>query len=57
MADKIQKYEGKDMAVYFEGDRCIHAARCVSGLPNVFKAISLGHGLSQMLLMLMNSPH
>ena len=38
MADKIQKYEGKDMAVYFEGDRCIHAARCVSGLPNVFKA-------------------
>lgn len=38
MADKIQKYEGKNIVVYFEGDRCIHAARCVSGLPNVFKA-------------------
>ncbi len=38
MADKIQKYEGKNIVVYFEGRRCIHAARCVSGLPNVFKA-------------------
>lgn len=38
MADKIQKYEGKNIVVYFEGSRCIHAARCVSGLPNVFKA-------------------
>lgn len=38
MADKIQKYEGKNIVVYFEGARCIHAARCVSGLPNVFKA-------------------
>lgn len=38
MANKIQKYEGKNIVVYFEGSRCIHAARCVSGLPNVFKA-------------------
>ena len=38
MTDKIQKYEGKNIVVYFEGSRCIHAARCVSGLPNVFKA-------------------
>ncbi len=37
MAGKIQKYEGKNIVVYFEGSRCIHAARCVSGLPNVFK--------------------
>ena len=38
MTDKIQKYEGENIIVYFEGSRCIHAARCVSGLPNVFKA-------------------
>ena len=38
MAEKIQKYEGENIVVYFEGSRCIHAARCVSGLPNVFKA-------------------
>ena len=38
MADKVQKYEGENIVVYFEGGRCIHAARCVSGLPKVFKA-------------------
>jgi len=38
MTSKIQKYEGKNIVVYFEGARCIHAARCVSGLPSVFKA-------------------
>jgi CDGSH-type Zn-finger protein/uncharacterized Fe-S cluster protein YjdI len=38
MSKKIQKYEGKNITIFFEGSRCIHAARCVSGLPNVFKA-------------------
>ncbi len=38
MSSKTQKYEGKNITVYFEGARCIHAARCVSGLPAVFKA-------------------
>lgn len=38
MADKIQKYEGENIIVYFEGARCVHAARCVTGLPGVFKA-------------------
>ena len=37
MTDKIQKYEGENIIVYFESARCIHAARCVSGLPDVFK--------------------
>lgn len=37
MADQIQKYEGENIIVYFESARCIHAARCVSGLPEVFK--------------------
>jgi len=37
MEKKIQKYEGENIKVYFDGSRCIHAARCVSGLPNVFK--------------------
>ena len=38
MSNKTQKYQGKNLTVTFEGTRCIHAARCVSGLPNVFKA-------------------
>lgn len=29
-------YEGDGITVYFEGRRCIHAGRCVKGLPAVF---------------------
>ena len=30
--------EGKDVTVRFDGKRCIHARRCVTGAPNVFRA-------------------
>ena len=36
MADKFKKYTGKDIDVEFSATRCIHAARCVHGLPEVF---------------------
>ncbi|MEU6660295.1 (4Fe-4S)-binding protein [Streptomyces sp. NPDC046821] len=29
-------YEGKDVTVTFDGERCLHAAECVRGLPPVF---------------------
>lgn len=35
---KPQKYEGKDITVYFDGPRCIHAGHCVRGLPEVFQS-------------------
>ena len=38
MSDKIQKYEGKEITVYFDASRCIHAGKCVHGLPDVFRA-------------------
>lgn len=42
MGDQVQRYEGKDIIVYFEGARCIHSAHCVNGLPAVFKANAPG---------------
>jgi len=38
MSDKIQEYKGKKISVFFESARCIHAGRCVHGLPEVFQA-------------------
>jgi len=38
MSDKAQKYEGKNINVYFDGKRCVHSRKCVLGLPHVFKA-------------------
>ena len=38
MSDKIQKYEGKEITVYFDATRCIHSGKCVHGLPDVFRA-------------------
>ncbi|MDH3271658.1 MAG: (4Fe-4S)-binding protein [Gemmatimonadota bacterium] len=35
---KQRSYESDDITVYFDGSRCIHAARCVHGLPTVFNA-------------------
>ncbi|MFF2509310.1 (4Fe-4S)-binding protein [Streptomyces sp. NPDC058067] len=29
-------YEGKDVTVTFDGERCLHSAECVRGLPRVF---------------------
>ncbi|AUH38913.1 (4Fe-4S)-binding protein [Streptomyces sp. CMB-StM0423] len=38
MSSKTQKksYEGKSITVTFEAGRCLHAAECVHGLPEVF---------------------
>lgn len=36
MKSKIHKYSGAGLTVTFDSARCIHAARCVTGLPNVF---------------------
>jgi len=33
-----QHYEGSRITVYFDASRCIHAGRCVKGLPDVFRA-------------------
>jgi uncharacterized Fe-S cluster protein YjdI/CDGSH-type Zn-finger protein len=38
MADPVKRYPGKRVEVTFDGRRCLHAARCVSGLPDVFDA-------------------
>jgi len=37
-----QKYEGKDITIHFDPDRCIHSGRCVHGLPDVFRANTEG---------------
>ena len=36
MAQKTHKYRGKEIEVTFDAKRCIHAAECVRGLPEVF---------------------
>jgi len=33
---KIRQYEGDGIRVSYDADRCIHAAECVHGLPDVF---------------------
>ena len=38
MARKVRSYEGEGVVIDFEARRCIHAAKCVSGLPGVFDA-------------------
>ncbi|WP_019354021.1 (4Fe-4S)-binding protein [Streptomyces sp. AA1529] len=38
MSGRAEKktYEGKSITVTFEAGRCLHAAECVRGLPEVF---------------------
>ena len=36
MQEKIYKYPGVDVSVSYDLKRCIHAAECVKGLPQVF---------------------
>lgn len=36
MSGKIHEYKGKDITVRYDVKRCIHAAECVRGLPQVF---------------------
>jgi len=36
MKEKIIKYKGEDIDVYFTVDRCTHVAECIRGAPEVF---------------------
>ena len=36
MKEKILTYEGEEITVKYDVNRCIHAANCVNGLPEVF---------------------
>lgn len=36
MSEKIHEYNSPDITVTYDVKRCIHAAECVRGLPNVF---------------------
>jgi CDGSH-type Zn-finger protein/uncharacterized Fe-S cluster protein YjdI len=36
MKSKIHNYTGEELTVTFDSARCIHAGRCVQGLPGVF---------------------
>lgn len=36
MVQKIHRYEGEEGVVIFDAARCLHAAECVHGLPEVF---------------------
>jgi uncharacterized Fe-S cluster protein YjdI/CDGSH-type Zn-finger protein len=38
MADAVKTYHGERVEVTFDARRCLHAARCLSGLPGVFDA-------------------
>jgi CDGSH-type Zn-finger protein/uncharacterized Fe-S cluster protein YjdI len=39
---KIEIVEGKDIAIHYDGKRCIHARFCVLGAPKVFRANTPG---------------
>lgn len=36
MARRIQEYHSDEISVTFDPNRCIHSARCLQGLPEVF---------------------
>lgn len=36
IASKLHRYEGRALTVAYDARRCIHAAECVRGAPNVF---------------------
>lgn len=36
MSDKLHVYRGAEVTVTFDTKTCIHAAKCVQGLPAVF---------------------
>ena len=38
MSDAIERVSGKSATISFDGERCIHARRCVITQPSVFKA-------------------
>ena len=37
MTRKARRYEGKDIVVEYDAERCIQMAECVRGLPGVFE--------------------
>jgi len=39
---KVQHYEGKEIDVNFDAEKCIHSRRCIVGQPNVFEANAKG---------------
>lgn len=39
MKKKIYRYEGKDIVVIFDRDRCNHVGECLRGLPKVFNVL------------------
>lgn len=36
MSDDVQEYRGKNIAIRFDGKKCIHSRNCVLGRPDVF---------------------
>ncbi|GLQ21650.1 CDGSH iron-sulfur domain-containing protein [Algimonas porphyrae] len=38
VSDDAERVEGKDVTLYFDGKRCIHARYCVTGAPDTFVA-------------------
>lgn len=36
--DGVERVEGRELSLFFEGKRCIHARHCVTGAPTVFLA-------------------
>jgi uncharacterized Fe-S cluster protein YjdI len=38
VSDSAERVEGKDVSLYFDGKRCIHARYCVTGAPETFVA-------------------
>ncbi len=38
MAERVKSYRGENVEVTFDARRCLHAARCLRGLPEVFDA-------------------
>ena len=39
---RAHKYPGKEITIYFDAARCIHAGNCVHGLPDVFNTGTKG---------------
>jgi uncharacterized Fe-S cluster protein YjdI/CDGSH-type Zn-finger protein len=38
LAERVKSYHGESVEVTFDARRCLHAARCLRGLPEVFDA-------------------
>jgi len=36
--DRVRQYTNGEVTVYWQADKCIHSANCLTGLPRVFRA-------------------